>query len=250
MKVTYEMHEDMPERLVVSEGFERDGYWRKTVGSVMTKLPLGRVSRLDDCVRYQYEKGGAKLKAHLTYDETVAFLNGDYPAVRDADVLVVTDMGECEEQPTQRTVTGEELAETARKVLEGGKKYDVGKPAARLIPIHTLPGLDAQVWEFCLAVYRQDIKRAMELFPDLFGESVAEAGQAALDYGLEKYGEEGSWADVPDAYRRYRDALSRHILALYYEKEDRDSESLLPHASHIAANLMFLRHFQMGGNIR
>ena len=87
-------------------------------------------------------------------------------------------------------------------------KMDLGKPMYRLIPFHLFEGL---------ARIRQ--------------------------YGVEKYGSEDSWKDVPDARKRYTDALLRHIFA-WLAGEKLDKESGLRHIDHALCNLMFLVYFE------
>ncbi|KAF0171010.1 MAG: hypothetical protein FD160_3767 [Caulobacteraceae bacterium] len=59
-----------------------------------------------------------------------------------------------------------------------------------------------------------------------------------LAYGAKKYTENG-WMEVPDARRRYYAATIRHLTA-WWEGEELDPESGLPHLAHAGANLMFL----------
>lgn len=87
-------------------------------------------------------------------------------------------------------------------------KHDAGKPCYRLIPFHLLDGL-AKIRE----------------------------------YGVNKYGAEESWKDVPDAKKRYTDALLRHIFA-WLAGEKLDKESGLRHIDHALCNLVFLLHFE------
>ena len=62
-------------------------------------------------------------------------------------------------------------------------------------------------------------------------------------FGVDKYAE-ASWRMVPDAERRYRDALHRHILA-QAGGEVNDSESGLPHAAHIGWNALALLELEL-----
>jgi hypothetical protein len=87
-------------------------------------------------------------------------------------------------------------------------KSDLGKPSYRLIPFNLLDGL-ARIRE----------------------------------YGVAKYGAEDSWKDVPDARKRYTDALLRHIFA-WMAGEKVDKESGLRHIDHALCNLVFLLHFE------
>lgn len=77
-------------------------------------------------------------------------------------------------------------------------------------------------------------KLMMTLVTPSFVKGVAEV----LTFGAKKYAP-NSWQTVPDATRRYEDALYRHWLA-YLEGEQLDSESGLEHLKHIACNAMFL----------
>lgn len=87
-------------------------------------------------------------------------------------------------------------------------KGDAGKPSYRLIPLHLLEGV-ARIRE----------------------------------YGVNKYGAEESWKDVPDARKRYTDALLRHIFA-WLAGEKYDQESGLRHIDHALCNLIFLIYFE------
>ena len=63
-----------------------------------------------------------------------------------------------------------------------------------------------------------------------------------LTFGAKKYAP-NSWQTVPDAKKRYEDALYRHWLA-YLNGERIDKESGLSHLKHLATNAMFLLHFE------
>ena len=88
-----------------------------------------------------------------------------------------------------------------------GKKYDQGKARLSLLEFGFLEGI-AQIRE----------------------------------YGVEKYGDPESWKEVPEAKRRYTDAMLRHLFALI-SGEDLDEESGLPHWDHFMCNVMFLDWF-------
>lgn len=62
-----------------------------------------------------------------------------------------------------------------------------------------------------------------------------------LEYGANKYCEEG-WKSVPNAARRYEDAMDRHLNA-WKRGEEVDPESGLSHLAHAACNALFLLHF-------
>lgn len=64
-----------------------------------------------------------------------------------------------------------------------------------------------------------------------------------LTFGAEKYPKpplDDSWRDVPDGYRRYQDALYRHLYAYFVQGEKLDAESGESHLSHAMCNLLFL----------
>lgn len=65
-----------------------------------------------------------------------------------------------------------------------------------------------------------------------------------LTFGANKYGVD-NWKLIPNSeVYRYKDALMRHLLA-YLAGEKVDPDSGLLHLDHIAANTMFLRHFDI-----
>ena len=64
---------------------------------------------------------------------------------------------------------------------------------------------------------------------------------AVLEYGAKKYAI-NNWIEVPDAKTRYYDAAMRHLDA-WWNGEDNDSESGLPHLAHAACCLLFLLWF-------
>lgn len=85
--------------------------------------------------------------------------------------------------------------------------------------------------------------RALRRFP----KALAGAARAA-DYGFEKYCRntglpDDNWKSVPEAEKRYLDALMRHWLAMQ-EGETHDAESGLSHWDHFAWNALALS--QMG----
>ena len=77
-------------------------------------------------------------------------------------------------------------------------------------------------------------KLLMSLIDPKFVQGVAEV----LTFGANKYAP-NSWQTVPDAKRRYEDALLRHTYK-YLEGELKDKESGLEHLKHMACNIMFL----------
>lgn len=89
------------------------------------------------------------------------------------------------------------------------KKADTGKPSITMIPSGPLKDL-AQVFMF----------------------------------GAKKYGK-GNWKEG-FVYSRLLDAVYRHMMA-WFEGEDLDPESGLPHLSHATWGLIILRHFETNG---
>lgn len=82
-------------------------------------------------------------------------------------------------------------------------------------------------------------KLPMSLLPF---ESLEEISKV-LDYGAKKYIENG-WQTVPNAIKRYEDAILRHFSA-YKRGELKDEESGLTHISHMACNALFLVWFEL-----
>lgn len=68
---------------------------------------------------------------------------------------------------------------------------------------------------------------------------------AVLTYGAQKYAAD-SWQGVPEAQRRYEDALERHLNA-WRLGQSCDDESGLHHLAHAACNVLFLLWFEMQG---
>ena len=68
---------------------------------------------------------------------------------------------------------------------------------------------------------------------------------AVLTYGKAKYSAD-SWKTVPDAKRRYEDALDRHLNDWKdVNASNHDDESGLHHLAHAACNIFFLMWFEM-----
>lgn len=66
-----------------------------------------------------------------------------------------------------------------------------------------------------------------------------------LEDGVTKYAE-NNWMHVPDARRRYYDALQRHLEA-WWSGESRDPESGRRHMAHAACCVLFLLWFDSNG---
>lgn len=92
---------------------------------------------------------------------------------------------------------------------QSGVKYDTGKPEYGLIPPFALEEL-----------------------------------AIVLTIGAQKYDRE-NWRKVPDATRRYFDALQRHLWA-YKRGEKFDPETKRPHLGHALACLVFLFEHDTG----
>ena len=73
--------------------------------------------------------------------------------------------------------------------------------------------------------------------PTLVPSSLVLAVAKIREYGCEKYHDPDNWKQVEP--QRYRDALYRHLLA-YFNGEELDEESGLPHLHHAACNIAFL----------
>lgn len=100
-----------------------------------------------------------------------------------------------------------------KPVSRGGVKHDQGKPMTGLM--------------------LQDFARALE--------TVA----TVTTFGAQKYSPSG-WLAVPEAERRYTDALCRHLLA-DLRGEATDGESGLPHLAHAAWNVLAMLELRLRG---
>jgi hypothetical protein len=70
-------------------------------------------------------------------------------------------------------------------------------------------------------------------------------GAAATDHGAGKYGPY-NWRDDPIEAKEYLNAAMRHVAA-WWEGQDLDPESGLPHLAHAIAGLAILRDAQIQG---
>lgn len=77
---------------------------------------------------------------------------------------------------------------------------------------------------------------------DLVEPEFIEGVGRVLTYGAAKY-EPNNWQKVDNALDRYYASLLRHLLA-WRRGEKKDAESGLSHLEHVAANVMFLLHFE------
>jgi len=64
------------------------------------------------------------------------------------------------------------------------------------------------------------------------------------EFGMRKYqldiSKSDGWKNVPDALRRYMDAMDRHLDAVLLDGEDTDPESGLPHMHHFLCDALFV----------
>lgn len=67
---------------------------------------------------------------------------------------------------------------------------------------------------------------------------IADAMDVAA-WGATKYGEIGGWRKIPDGYRVFRAAASRHLKAELDSPGSLDEESGKPHTAHFLANVLF-----------
>ena len=81
---------------------------------------------------------------------------------------------------------------------------------------------------------------------DLLDPEFEEQVVKVLTYGAKEYGP-NNWQNVENAEDRYYAALRRH-LAAWRKGEKIDKDSGLNHLAHVAANVMFLLHFECPGD--
>lgn len=81
---------------------------------------------------------------------------------------------------------------------------------------------------------------------DLVDADFEEQLAKVITYGANKYAPD-NWKKVEDPVNRYYAALRRH-LAAWRKGEKVDPESGLNHLAHVAANVMFLMHFECPGD--
>ncbi|WP_366454528.1 dATP/dGTP diphosphohydrolase domain-containing protein [Limnobacter sp.] len=89
-------------------------------------------------------------------------------------------------------------------------------------------------------------KAPLHLIPPVFSREVAHA----LSTGARKYGA-WNWRDPSNRYlaSTYVSAMKRHIDA-WYDGEDRDKESFLPHLAHVAASVAILMDAEAHGTFK
>lgn len=82
-----------------------------------------------------------------------------------------------------------------------------------------------------LGVKHDQGKNRLGLMISGFSRSIEQVGLVAT-FGAQKYADDG-WITVPDATRRYTDAMLRHLIK-DMQGERIDDESGLPHLAHCA----------------
>lgn len=70
---------------------------------------------------------------------------------------------------------------------------------------------------------------------------------AVLTFGIKKYSPD-NWQRVPEARRRYYDAMCRHLEA-WWNGEILDPETKLPHLAHLVCCALFLMWFDIQGGL-
>lgn len=76
-----------------------------------------------------------------------------------------------------------------------------------------------------------------------FSRALTEVCKAG-ETGIQRYGP-SNWLNVPNARKRYEDALLRHWLSSKTEQLDQDSELL--HLAHVAWNALAVLELELGG---
>lgn len=93
------------------------------------------------------------------------------------------------------------------------------------------PGVKDDQTKAMMSIVFKDFARALQ--------AVGDVGT----YGVLKYSAHG-WETVPDAERRYKDALVRHMLK-HFEGEQVDPESNLDHLAHMAWNALVVLELEL-----
>lgn len=126
-----------------------------------------------------------------------------------------------------------------------GARYNDGKPDLSLIPPLMLPYReDPEHYQLLLAMDQFMFYGDTDLLWDWMTETMVsnyDLCAKVFEYGKRKYAA-WNWAkgmawSIPVA------CALRHAHALYYNGEENDPESGLPHIGHILCNLVMLRHF-------
>lgn len=90
-----------------------------------------------------------------------------------------------------------------------------------------------------MADFDQSIKTdAGKYRPSLVPTQIIKDIAEVRAYGAGKYGDSEAWREVTIA--RYKDALLRHIIAMWEDTRAVDDESGIAHYKHAACNLAFI----------
>lgn len=137
---------------------------------------------------------------------SIADLGKDYGKPTRLTVGSIVDLGQTDTAPLPKT-----LAEIIKK--ETGTKNDTGKLQWSYLPVSA-------------------IKEVLKV----------------LAYGDSKYpAEDGAnWKRVPDAKKRYYNALLRHVTS-WWDGERNDPETGIHHLAHACSNCLFLLWFELKG---
>ncbi len=110
-------------------------------------------------------------------------------------------------------------------------------------PKKVIPIVPVDIQEQTPGTKYDDDKLQYSLIPPYALQAVARN----LTIGLKKYKERDNWKKVPDAKRRYQDALMRHFEAIRRGEEYDPDSSVddMPHMAAVAVNALFLLEFML-----
>jgi len=133
------------------------------------------------------------------------FILSEIPEEEKIKVMLEKDrlVSEAPYHPGYEDASVKDIVKASQTTTTGGRKFDGGKLQFSLLPTNAL-------------------KATVEI----------------LTFGAEKY-EPDNWKKVPDAKRRYYDALQRHLWA-WKSGEQNDQETGKNHLAHAMCCLMFL----------
>jgi len=122
-------------------------------------------------------------------------------------------------------------------------KFDEGKERYDLIPIECYEAIVGESDHF----WSKEYVKSLCLYRITLSESFLGV-KDVLEYGLRKYGKEGSWKHVPRARQRYFASSIRHsfdVAGFSLDKYHEDEESGLPSIYHRLCNHIFLLWFEI-----
>lgn len=149
--------------------------------------------------------------------------------------LVVMTVGDTEVRVRDITDPATPEYWIPRMRFENRKSYIIG-PGDEAVPVVTKCGGEATM-TFRTIDKKDENKPRWSLLPAGTIERIV----AVLEFGAKKY-QVDNWQGVPDARRRYYDAVMRHVEA-WWGGEKNDPETGLPHLAHAATCLLFLMWF-------